>query len=77
MLQLSIALSIGDPCEGDPLSYRQTEMMLVKKNLNNSKQSLHSARVLRSVKGHLTFFSVPPVSAKMPLSAQTAAGNLP
>lgn len=77
MLQLSIALSIGDPCEGDPLSYRQTEMMLVKKTLNNSKQSLHSAHVLCSVKGHLTFFSVPPASAKMPLSAQTAAGNLP
>lgn len=77
MLQLRIALNIGDPCEGDPRSYRQTVMMLVKKTLNNSKQSLHSARVLCSAKGHLTFFSVPPSSAKMLLSAQTAAGNLP
>lgn len=77
VLQLSIALRTGDPCEGDSWSYRQTELMLVKKTLNNSKQSLHSARVLCSAKGHLTFFSVPPASAKMPLSAQTAAGNLP
>lgn len=77
LLQLSSALSFGDPREGDPWSYRQTELMLVKKTQNNSKQSLCSARVLCSAKGHLTFFSVPPASAKMPLSAQTAAGNLP
>lgn len=77
LLQLSIALSVGDPYEGDPWSYRQRELMLVKKTLNNCKQSLHSARVLCSAKGHLTFFSVPPASAKMPLSAQMAAGNLP
>lgn len=77
MVQLSFALSIGDPCEGDLWSYRQTELMLVRKTLNNPKESLHSACVLCSVKGHLTFFSVPLASAKMPLSAQMAAGNLP
>lgn len=60
-----------------PMVLQANRLILVKKTLNNSKQSLHSARVLCSAKGHLTFFSVPPASAKMSLSAQTAAGNLP
>jgi len=54
--------------------------MLVKKILINSSTALHSfpsAYMLCSSKGRLTCFSVLPTSAKMPLSAQMAAGSLP
>lgn len=79
-LQLSIALTIGDLCKRDPTSHKETALVLVKRNQNNSNialHSFHSAYVLHSSKGHLTFFSAFPTPAKMPLSAQTAAGNLP
>lgn len=54
------------------MSQKETAQMLVKKNLDNSSTALHSfhsAYVLCSSKGHVTFFSVFPTSAKIPLSA--------
>lgn len=79
-LQPIIALTVGGLCKGHPTPYNKPALMLVKKNRNNSKAALHSfhsAYELCSSKGHLTFFSAFPASAKMPLSAQMAAGKLP
>lgn len=42
ILQLSIALAVGDLCKRDPTSYKETALMPVKKKQNNSNTALHS-----------------------------------